>query len=97
MDYLENRKYKIIWLNSFRRELSHIYYYLSKILKKPSIANSFHRKVYQTLSTLSYFPERYQKIYGNKNIRKIPIDNYIILYTVNLNTRSSFHITYFPQ
>ena len=71
MDYLENRKYKIIWLNSFRRELSHIYYYLSKILKEPSIANSFHRKVYQTLSTLSYFPERYQKIYGNKNIRKI--------------------------
>lgn len=71
--------------------------HLSKILEKPSIANNFHRKVYQTLSTLSYFPERYQKIYGNKSIGKIPIDNYIILYTVNLNTRSSFHITYFPQ
>lgn len=97
MDYLENRKYKIIWLNNFRHELSHIYYYLSKILKEPSIANNFHRKVYKTLSTLSYFPKRYQKIYSNKNIRRIPIDNYIILYTVNLNTRTSLPITYLPQ
>lgn len=94
---LSDEAYENLKKNLEETENERIDRHLSKILEKPSIANNFHRKVYQTLSTLSYFPERYQKIYGNKSIRKIPIDNYIILYTVNLNTRSSFHITYFPQ
>lgn len=97
MDSLENRKYQLIWLNSFKDELSHIYYYLSNILKEPSIANNFHHKVFKILSSLSYFPERYQRISSHKNIRRIPINNYIILYTVNHNTRTSFYLTYFPQ
>ena len=94
MDYQENNRYKIIWLNSFKRELSHIYYYLSIKLKEPSIANKFHSKVLKILSTLSYFPERFPKINHNKNIRKIPIDKYVILYTVNHDTRSSFYLTH---
>ena len=56
MDSLENRKYKIEWLDSFKDELSQIYYYLSKILKELSIANNFHKKVYKLISSLSYFP-----------------------------------------
>lgn len=95
MDSLENRKYKIEWLDSFKDELSQIYYYLSKILKEPSIANNFHKKVYKLISSLSYFPERYQKIAFDKNIRRIPIDKYIILYTVNYNTRANLYFTYF--
>ena len=30
MDSLENRKYKIEWLDSFKDELSQIYYYMNK-------------------------------------------------------------------
>ena len=96
MDYQENKKYKIIWLNSFKYELSHIYNYLSRTLKEPSLANKFHNEVFKFISTLSYFPERYQKIFPDKNIRRIPIDKYVILYTVNHNTRANFYLTYFP-
>ena len=96
MDYQGNRKYQIKLRNKFKDELDQIYLYLSKILKEPSIANNFHKKVYKTISTLSYFPERYQKISITKNIRRIPINGYIILYSVNHNTRSSFYSTYFP-
>ena len=95
MDYLENKKYKVIWLNSFKHELSHNYYYLSNNLKAPSAANKLHRKVFKTLSSLSYFPERYQKTYCNKDIRKIPLGKYIILYTVDHAARQSFYLTYF--
>ncbi len=96
MDYQENKKYQIKLRNKFKDELDQIYFYLSKILKEPSIANNFHKKVYKTISTLSYFPERYQKISVTKNIRRIPINGYIILYSVNHDARSSFYFTYFP-
>lgn len=94
MDYQENNRYKIIWLNSFKNELSHIYNYLSNKLKEPSIANKFHSKVFKTLSTLSYFPERFPLLNHKNTIRKIPIDKYVILYTVNHNTRSSLYFTH---
>lgn len=94
MDSLENRKYKVVWLNSFKHELSRIYYYLSEILKEPSTANNFHKKIFKMLSTLSYFPERYPKMSFDKDIRRMPIDKYIILYTVNHDTRTSIHFTY---
>lgn len=94
MDFLENKQYKIIWLNSFTHELSHIYYYLSNILKETSTANKFHIKVVKLISTLSYFPEKYPRLHHNTDIRKIPIDKYIILYKFNRNTRSSFYSTY---
>lgn len=94
MDYQENNKYKIIWLNSFKNDLSHIYYYLSYKLKEPSIANKFHSKVFKTLSTLSYFPERFPLLKHNKNIRKISIDKYVVLYTVKHNTRSSLYFAH---
>lgn len=97
MDYQENNRYKIIWLNSFKNELSHIYYYLSNKLKEPFIANKFHSKVFKTLSTLSYFPERFPLLNHNNNIRKIPIDKYVILYTVNHNTRSSLYFTHLSR
>lgn len=95
MDYLENNDYQVIWLNSFKHELSHIYYYLSKVLQEPLIANNFHKKVYRVLETLAYFPERYATILSKKGVHRIPIDKYVILYTVNHNTRSSFYFTYF--
>ena len=61
MDYLENKKYKVIWLNSFKDELSHIYHYLSENLNEFSITNNSHSKVFKSLSNLSYFTEMYQK------------------------------------
>lgn len=99
MDYLENKKYKVIWLNSFKDELSHIYHYLSENLNEFSITNNFHRKVFKALSNLSYFPEMYQKINHEKNIRRITIDKYVILYTVDDNTGQVFilHIFHSSQ
>ena len=44
-------------------------------------------------------PERYIEIdiYKGKprNIRKLPIKDYLIIYEVNKNKRTNFHFTYF--
>ena len=90
MECLSNKRYEVIWLNSFKDELSHIYHYLSKELNEPYIVNKFHRKVFNSLSYLSYYPEIYQKINHNKNIRRIPIDKYVILYTIDNHKKRVF-------
>ena len=83
MDYLKARKYEVIWLNSFKQELSHIYNYLSKDLNNHSIVKKIHKKILNSLFYLSYYPNIYQKIDHPKNVRRITIEKYIILYTVD--------------
>lgn len=83
MDYLKAKKYEVIWLNSFKQELSHIYHYLSVKFNNNSIVKRFHKKVLNQLSYLSYYPNIYQKINHPKNVRRITVDKYVILYTVD--------------
>lgn len=99
MNYLANKKYKVIWLNSFKTELSHIYFYLCNNLKQHYSAKNLHTRISKLLSSLSYFPERYPKLSIHKDIRKIVFNKYIILYTVNLNTQEVFilHIFHSSQ
>ena len=91
------KKYKIITFPSFENELDEIYNYLLKILNEPNIANKFHKKFLKQIKSLQYFPERNIKIFSkrNKNLRRLLIDNYSIIYEVKRNTRTSFYITYF--
>lgn len=83
MDCLKANKYEVIWLNSFKDELSHMYNYFSINLNENGIAAKFHKKVINSLSHLSYYPELYQKINHSKEIRRIPIGKYVIFYTIN--------------
>lgn len=95
------KKYTVKLTPSFEKDFKKIYEYLAYVLQEPIAAKNFYNRVKKEIFSLQYFPERYAKLcnYINqkRNIRKFPIHNYIILYEVNHNTRTSFYLTYFPQ
>ena len=84
-------KYFIIHSPQFREELARIIDYFIYSYLSPQSAIRFYDKVKSTISKLDLFPEGYSKIYGskqlqNRNLRKIPVGNYIIIYeTDNYN------------
>lgn len=92
-------KYTVHPTATFKEEIKNIIYYIKTEFKEPRIAKKFYNNVIDKISTLTYMPERYMKvkIYNNKknNIRKLPIKDYLIIYEVNKNTRTSFYFTYF--
>lgn len=91
-------KYKIIWSSEFLNELDDVLYYLTFKLKEINGAKKFYKKVLNSLAPLEYFPNGYSKIYcNNTSYRKLFVDNYIIIYLVSKNTRTSSYLTYFPQ
>lgn len=89
-------KYKVNLTSQFIEELDKILYfslYSQKTVKK------LYDKIKNSVLSLDFSPERYFRIsnmkkYKNLNIRRLPIDNYIIIYEVNNNTRSSLYFTY---
>ena len=91
-------KYTVHLTPSFESELEKIYRYLRFNLNNPSVAQKFYNIIIKKAYSLQQYPERHSKILGfkleNKNLRKLPIKNYIIIYEVDNNTRSSFHPTY---
>lgn len=81
-------KYTIIHMPQFRKELDSVEYYLSHILYSPLAADHLLNKITNLISKLDLFPERYSRVFipnkfQNRNLRKIPIDNYIIIYEVD--------------
>ena len=75
-------KYSINLTPTFANELEDIYKYMVYNLRVPDIANKFNKKVKKSIFNLTYFPERFSKILiSNKNnLRKLIVDNYIIIY-----------------
>lgn len=92
-------KFTIFSTANFEEELQNIIYYISYKLAEPMIANKFYDKVIKTIYSLQYLPERYLRVsdFVNKkrNLRRLLIDNYTIIYEVNNNTRTGFYFTYF--
>lgn len=81
-----NKSYIVNQTSPFENELESIYRYLAFKLKEPNTAKKFYRKVINKLNSLQYFPERYTRISNfenkNRNLRKLLIDNYLIVYEV---------------
>lgn len=85
-------KYKINTTRTFEKELQSIYYYISNQLQEPNIAKQNYRKIKEKILTLQYLPERHQKIFESKfkNLRKLLINNFIIIYEVENKTYQVF-------
>jgi len=83
---------------SFEKEFNKIYKHIAFKLKEPITANNFYNKIIKEIHSLQHFPERYMKISSyknkNKNLRRLIVNQYIIIYEVDNNTRTSFHFTY---
>ena len=92
-----NREYTIFITASFKNEMRDIIYYLKYKLKEPLIADKFYDKVIEEISLLNYMPALHPKVqnkYEKRKLRKLLISNYVVVYEVNSNTRSSFYFTY---
>ncbi|MBO4816532.1 MAG: type II toxin-antitoxin system RelE/ParE family toxin [Clostridia bacterium] len=89
-------KYKIVHTSSFELELYQILKYISFNLLETNIAKKFYKSVKEKINSLTYLPERNAKIYLNdKNFRKILVNNYLIIYEVDNDTRTNLYLTYF--
>jgi len=85
------KKYKITWSPTARNDLDNIHYYIEHFLKEKDIANNMINKLLQSISDLDYLPEKYVKVesshYIAKNIRKMIVCNYIVIYEVGNHIR----------
>lgn len=93
-------KYKIIWSPEAKKDLDNIYTYIAFYLKEAHSAHNIIKNILNSISDLTHFPERYSKIfyYTNKsrNIRKLPIDKYIILYEIDNISRENLYFAHIP-
>lgn len=86
------KQYDIHPTTTFKEEVKEIYRYLAITLREPSVANNLYRKI----DTLKYLPERYSGISNlNQNIRRLLVDNYVIVYEIKKDTWSNIYFTYF--
>lgn len=96
-----NYKFTVHPTATFKKEFSNILHYIKYNLQEPLIANSFSKTVIKKILALDFMPERYTRILDyhdkNKNLRKFMIGNYVVIYEVNNDTRTSFYFTYLSQ
>ena len=95
------KEYKINLTQQFREELDKILYFFpySNISKR-----KLYWEVKNIVQSLSIFPERYQKINyskrtNEKDLRKIPINKFVIIYNIDEQKEEVYilHIFYEKQ
>ena len=77
------KEYSVILQPQFFEELEVILYFFQN--RYPT-KRKVYAEVRNTVSSLSIFPERYSKIndkFNTKNVRKLPINKYVVIYEVN--------------
>lgn len=93
--------YKIIWSPKAYDDLQNIYTYIAYHLKEKHVANNLIKKILNSISNLNYSPERYIKLYKSnpkaKNLRKLQVNNYVVIYEVKHNTRASIYFAHISQ
>jgi len=86
MDILYTR-YTISLSRSFTVQLNNILFYLDFNLQNPFASKELYLKIVASLENLEIFPRLYQKItskrYFNKEIRRLVVSNYVIIYEVD--------------
>lgn len=93
------KKYKIIWSPKALKDLDNIHFYIEYYLKERNTANNVVKRILDIIATLNYLPERYAKVKSisteTKDIHKILVNNYIVIYDIEEDTRTSIYFTYF--
>ena len=94
-------KYNIKTTKAFEEELLNIYSYIADYLQEPKIANEKYKKIRNKILTLQYLPERYSRIFKSKfkniNLRKLLINNFVIIYEVRNDTYQIFILHIFNK
>ncbi|MDD4047224.1 MAG: type II toxin-antitoxin system RelE/ParE family toxin [Clostridia bacterium] len=81
------KRYNLVIAEAAEADLDGIADYISCELKEPTTALKQLAKIEEAMVTLEERPERHSIVYDKylaaKGIRKLPMDNYLIFYTVN--------------
>lgn len=80
---------------TFEEELQNIVSYIYFYLKEPRISIKLYKKIINKIFSLDILPERYPKIHykltnNNLTLRKLSIDNFVVIYEVNDLTHQIF-------
>ena len=91
---MDINKYKLIITPTAYEEMIEIYDYISKKLYAENAAKKLMKKVEEKIERLKYTPKLYAKIEKidklRRNYRRIIINNYIILYTIDEENNTVF-------
>ena len=95
-----NNTYQVKPTHTFKLELLNIIHYIKTSLKQSQNAIFLYNRILRKISSLNFMPERYARINNsNKNLIKVLINKYIIIYETNNFTREVFilHIFHTSQ
>ena len=87
MNGVQNMEYKVQFTQKCLEDIEEACQYIEKILKDDNAANKLRIKIRDSVIGLSIFPEMYTKTEKSDKLkriyRRIPIENYILLYTID--------------
>ena len=93
-----NMEYKIQFTEKCLEDIEDACQYIKEKLKEENAANRLRIKIKDSVKGLSISPEMYAKTQKfdrlENEYRRIPIDNYVLLYTVN-KKRNTVYIVHF--
>ena len=84
---IKSMEYRIIITSKARSEIENIFDYIASELKNKNAAIRLKNKIKKNIRSLKKMPQRFAEIEKKNNLnniyRRIVVDNYVILYTVN--------------
>ena len=93
-------EWKVVMTPEFRKELWEIHNYIAKTLLAPETAGKQTKRIWAMVKRLDFMPLRHslynREPWRSRKIRTLPIDNYIVLYLPNEETKDVFilHVFY---
>ena len=94
------REWKVILTPEFKQEFKDIYSYIAKELLVPETARNQAARILDKVEKLSDMPNRFplfeKEPWRSRGLRKLLIDNYIVFYYPNEQTKEVviFHVFY---
>lgn len=86
-----NEKYTIVYSPEAVDDLRNIYAYISYTLLAPDVAKKQVNRIRNKIYSLEFMPEKYVQInwepWSMRNTRKVPVDNYVVYYIVDNDTK----------
>lgn len=83
---------RIVYTDQARQDLKRIYEYIAYSLQSPQVARKMYQRLTRSARSLEYMPERNplyrEQPWREQGVRFLPVQNYLLFYTVNQETNT---------